>query len=166
MPEVAEYDSLRAEMLAHLVLTRRKDVYVVDLNNGPDLGIDLFVRIGNKPSKAVPCFGVQVLGTDDNLLSMQVANRYANRKWKHQRASGYFLFPVVVFLFSTSNDKGYFSWLVEPYTPPNEDPRLTPVEILEMTKLDKSAVDMILDRVLQWADGMEKMIERESKEIQ
>ncbi len=139
---------------------------VISLGDAPDLGLDVLVTIGDLEAKlVVPCFGVDYEATNDDLPTAKDATQYMNRKWKHRKHSRFLLFPAVVFLFSMVDDKGYYSWLMEPIVSVGADPRLSPVENLRMASLDKGAVDNILKRVLTWAVGMEKVIEREEKAV-
>src|SRR5204863_232628 len=111
----AQYIEQRAELLANLVLTRRKDLIVTTLNESADIGIDLFVSVITKEvgEGVVPSFGVEVKGTVNPLEDESSANKYGNRQMKHWKSRGFEMMPLLVFLFSMENDQGYYSWLME-----------------------------------------------------
>ena len=111
-----EYVEQRAELLAQLVLTRRKDVEVISVGQAFDTGIDLFVRLHHPVmhGQVLPMFGVQVKGTSTPIPDEQTANAYVNAGHKHRQTKGLFLFPLVLFLFSVDGDVGYYSWLMKP----------------------------------------------------
>src|SRR5436190_803186 len=111
---IQSYIHERGELLAKLVLTRRKDIEVGDLGN-LDAGVDLFVRI-SRPlmgGEIKPHFGVTVKATDDSLPSEAAATAYINAH-QDRPLRGVFLFPIVLFLFSMDGDQGYYSWLFGP----------------------------------------------------
>jgi hypothetical protein len=103
-----EYVSKRAELLANLVLTRRKDIRVLSLAHESDFGIDLLVHM-TKPITGLPAnpyFGVQVKGTD-NSLDERDANAFGNQLVRRMNARASILTPIVLMVFSMENDRGY-----------------------------------------------------------
>jgi hypothetical protein len=146
----------RAELLANLVLTRRKDVQVLSFGDQADVGIDLLARI-DKPllnGQFLPSFAVQVLGTADPLADEESASRYVNRRWKHRPPRFGLLCPIAVFLFSMDGDVGYYGWLMEPHVTKEEGPRLTLVSPLGMMRINKRVIDDLIDRVEKWFEAV------------
>jgi hypothetical protein len=152
---VNRYVTERAELLARLVLTRRKDLRVVTFDDRADLGIDMLARM-LKPVAGMdiyPHFGVEIMGTSEPLGDEQAATRYANRNWKH-RPKGFLLFPIIVFLFTVEGDIGYYSWLMEPHVSEEKGPGLARLSPLHMAKIGKRSVDEIVSRVEAWFEAM------------
>jgi hypothetical protein len=132
---VSQYVTQRAELLANLALTRRKDVQLVSFADREAAGIDLLARIEEPVlnGQVFPSFGVKILGTSEPLEDEQSANRYLNRHGKHRPRRGFLLCPLVVLLFSMEGDVGYFSWLMEPQVSKDAVPRLSLVSPLRAT---------------------------------
>jgi hypothetical protein len=164
---VKDYGVQRAELLANLVLTRRKDVHVYPVGEKYDVGIDLFVRvmIPVMDRQVLPTFGVQVKGTPHPLIDEQAATRHA-KGFKQTPLKGLFLFPIVVFLFSMEGDKGYYSWLMEPYVSSEASPTLERASTLHMTKIQKGSVDDIVHRVVEWFEAMGSFLLQNSQSKQ
>ncbi|MCI0457597.1 MAG: hypothetical protein L0Z62_11555 [Gemmataceae bacterium] len=156
---VNKYVAERAELLARLVLTRRKDIRIVTFSDRADLGIDMIVRL-LKPvtdDQVYPYLGVVIMGTSESLEDEEVATKYANRGWKHHPTKALLLFPTLVLLFSVEGDIGYYGWLVEPQVSSVLGPNLTRVTPLRMAKIGKNSVDEIIDRVTEWFEAMGTM---------
>ena len=154
-----DYVAKRAELLAQLVLTRRKGVQLLSFTVGSHMGIDLIAQLpplrpSNHDKPIQPYLCVQVRGTSEPLEDEQTATAYAKRYWESEQPSGMFLSPVVSFLFSVDGDKGYFSWAMEPRVDGEEGPSLSRVEVPEMTKITRKSIDAILDEVEKWFDAM------------
>ena len=157
---VNQYVAQRAELLAHLVLTRRKDIQLIALGERQDIGIDLLAQV-SKPvmnGQVFPSFGVEVMGTSQPLEDEISATRYANQWWKHRQTKGLLLFPIVLLLFSMENDLGYSGWLMEPHVSEESGPSLTRVSPLCMTKLNKKRVDELVQRVEKWFEATAEIL--------
>lgn len=157
---VDQYVGQRAELLANLVLTRRKDVEVLTLADAKDAGFDILVRL-MKPvvhEQFIPYFGVEILGTSTSLPDEPEATKYANQRWKHRRARGFGLFPVVLFLFSVEGDQGYYSWVMKPGVTGEGSPALGRVSPLRMAVLNKESLDNLLDDVVDWFEAMAEIL--------
>ena len=99
---VADYVGQRAELLARLVLTRRKDVRVFPLGDESDVGLD-FIAHTTTPISGLPAnpyFGVQVKGTANALDDERTANRLANQFVRDVPAKAFILAPIVLMVFS------------------------------------------------------------------
>jgi hypothetical protein len=160
MPEaVKQYNLQRAELLAELVLTRRKDVQVGRMGQHHDAGIDLVARVNHPVMNGaiLPHFGIEVNGTTEALDDEQAATRYAKRH--HERdLKGLWFCPIVLFLFSMEGDQGYYSWLLEPAVSKERTPSLTKVAHLEMNKISKKSIDDLIEQVVEWFNVMAEMV--------
>src|SRR6266540_3961081 len=121
-----DYVAKRAKLLATLVLTRQKDVQPLDFQATTDIGVDLIVTLSSIGESKFgppvrPSLGVEIMGTDDPLETEAEATAYANQH-REDRPSGFFLGPIVLFLFSMDGDKGYFGWILEPKVSKSEGP--------------------------------------------
>ncbi len=150
----AEYVGRRSELLAQLVLTRRKGVSVFSLGNG-DIGIDLVAHLPPMPVKGLEkpiqsSLAVVVKGTSAALDREEDANSYAKRTWKPLSANALILSPVVVLLFSMEGDRGFYSWLMEPRLYGEGVPGLDFVETPDMTKITRKTIDHVFDEVESW----------------
>jgi hypothetical protein len=156
---VDKYVGQRAELLADLVLTRRKEVQVFRVG-AKDIGMDLVVRLMHPVAnnQILPMFGVQVKGTAQPLEDERSATRLATQWVKARPMKGAFLFPVALLLFSMEDDTGYFGWLMEPRVAKGEEPALARPEFLEMKKITKKSVDEMLQRVVSWFEAMGKIV--------
>jgi hypothetical protein len=156
---VAEYVEKRAELLAHLVLTRRKDVRVFKFQESEDAGLDLVARLLTPvgDGEIYPTFGIQVMGTDEPLANERVATKYAMNRWRHRASKGNFLFPIVVLLFSMEGDQGYFSWVMQPDVTNEASPTLTRVS-LDMTRITKASIDEMVEDVVHWFQATAELL--------
>jgi hypothetical protein len=156
---VLEYVDKRAELLAHLVLTRRKDVTVVPVGQ-PDVGIDYFVRVMHPiiHGQVLPQFGVEVKGTSEPLRDEQIAGKHANHLIKNRHPEGLFLFPIILMLFSVESDEGYYCWLMEPLLSKESPPSLNRVSSLKMTKIGKKTLDEIIAKVERWFEATAELL--------
>jgi hypothetical protein len=150
----AEYVGRRAELLAQLVLTRRKGVSVFSLG-GADIGIDLVAHLPPIPVKGLeepiqPSLAMLVKGTSVELDREEDASSYAKRAWKPLSANPLILSPVAVLLFSMEGDHGFYSWLMEPRLHGEGAPGLDFVETPDMTKITRKTIDDMFDKVESW----------------
>jgi hypothetical protein len=146
----------RAELLAELVLTRRRDVEVVRFDEASDLGVDMLARLPPLKStgseKAVePYLCIQVKGTTEPLESETAASAYAARHWKALSAKrGFFLAPIACFVFSMEGDRGYWGWMMEPVLKGKGAPGLAWVDEPQLAQLTRKSVDVMLDATEEW----------------
>jgi len=160
---INQYVAQRAELLANLVLTRRKDVEVIPLHQ-KDVGIDLVARVRQPVmgGQVLPMFGVEVKGTVNPLADDEAATRFANARAKRRPSSGLFLFPIAIFLFSVEGDVGYYCWLLEPSVPRDRSPRLDRVSNLSMHKITKRSLDDMVQQVVAWFEAMGDLLSHQS----
>jgi hypothetical protein len=163
-PTLDDYVGRRAELLARLVLTRRKGVTVIDTDATGDLGLDMIVQIAEPVAKSgvAPVFGVRVKGTLADLPDDASADKYVASHWREWRPPQAFLFPVVFLLFSMDGDKGYFGWVMRPDIT-DDTPTLTRANVPAMASIKHSALDVVLGRVYKWYGAMSKTVLAETK---
>jgi hypothetical protein len=154
----ADYVGRRALLLAQLVLTRRKGVWVFSYGNA-DNGTDLFAKLPSMPVKGLdqpiqPSLAVLVKGTSVELDSEEDANAYAKKTWKPLSANPLMLSPLAVMIFSMEGDQGFYSWLMEPKLYDEGAPGLDFVETPDMTKITRKSIDQMLDKVESWYTAM------------
>jgi hypothetical protein len=164
-PTVDDYVGQRAELLARLVLTRKKGVKVIDTGAKEDLGLDMIVQIAEPVTKSgvAPVFGVQVKGTLSDLPDNAFADKYVASHWREWRTQQAFLFPAVFLLFSMEDDKGYFGWVMRPDVTEDGNPTLTKATIPAMASIKHGALDVVLGRVYKWYGAMSKRVLAEAK---
>ncbi len=157
---IETYIANRAELLANLVLTRRKDVSVLKFSVTDDAGLDLVARVPVRvhDEEIHASFGVVVMGTNEPLPNEHIATKHANARSKHGPSKGFFLFPIVLFLFSMEEDQGYYSWLIQPHVTRDEGPTLIRISPLDMTKMSKKSVDHMIDQVRLWFEAMGEIV--------
>jgi hypothetical protein len=154
MDSERQYTAQRAELLANLVLTRRKDLDVRRLGTMDDIGLDYIVRVAHQsPDSPInPYFGVQVRGTSKELPDERAAARLANHIRKDQTAGGFLLAPLLLMLFSMEDDQGYSGWLMEPIEG-EQGPSLERVQSMEMQKITTRTIDETVTKVISWFDA-------------
>ena len=109
----------------------------------------------------LPRIGVEVMGTDEPLEVEDDATAYARRHWKERQGRGFSLLPIVLFLFSMEGDKGYYSWLLKPNVSNNGGPTLTPHFSPTMTKITKTAAEVIFREAETWYEAMVQLLLRD-----
>lgn len=160
---LTKYTDERAELLAKLILTRRKDLQLVSFEDRQDLGIDMIIRMSNPQGAeelVAPYFAAQIMGVSDPLENEEAATKYASRNWKRRPAKSLWLCPILVMLFTVEGDVGYYSWLMEPDVGKEDEPSLTRVSSPSMRKLNNKAVDEIIERVREWFEAMSDLLVR------
>jgi|GEM_PF-3452296 len=162
MPTVADYVAKRADLLAQVVLTRRKDVRVLPLGDKDDVGIDFFVHL-MEPIAGLPVnpyFGIQVKGTSSPLEDEKAANRFATQVARGMAAQAFILAPIVLMVFSMAGDRGYWGWIMEPSTEGPNDPSLTRTERIHMTEIDDDSLEELFSRITAWFETMGEVLLR------
>jgi len=91
----------------------------------------------------IAAFGGIIVSSPDLLPDEEAAKQYTKgwKEPKHLRS----YFPLLLFLFSTANDQGYFSWLLRPH-----EGKLEWVSSLEMSKITKKSLDSIFETAERW----------------
>lgn len=132
----------RSCALAMIHLTRRDDLAVT--NAGPASGLRFLVSITRE--KGQPSgrqFGVILRGAFGPLTEGKV---------HASLLAGEFPYPVCLFFFTMADDQGYYAWVAEPDVTA-DGPRLLMHDGPPCRKLDRAALDEIVERVDRWYDA-------------
>jgi hypothetical protein len=139
----------RGEALAVVMLTRRSDLLISKPLDtvGPDGGLDYVIQIleGGMPSKRI--FGVQLKAGRGIHSSAEAARLVTQNGWYAPPRPS---FPVCVFVFSVEDDRGFYTWAVEPVYSADGSPRLSTPSAPSPEPLDDGALDEIVRRVNDW----------------
>jgi hypothetical protein len=139
----------RSKALAMVVLTRRDDLVV--RNAGQDTGLQFLVSFSKGNGEpAIRQFGVFLRGTKSPVIEAHL-DRTLRPKMQSYLRKGPFPYPVCLFHFTMDDDQGYFTWVAEPAVA-DEEPRLLLQEGPHSRKLDRAALDEIVDKVDRWYD--------------
>jgi hypothetical protein len=166
MPKtIAAFVGQRAELLAQVVLTRRKDVHILALGEKADVGIDLIAHTMTPiPGlQANPYFGVQIKGTAKPLDDKNAANRMANLVVRSTTANAFILAPIILMIFSMEGDQGYWGWVMEPFVDGSNSPTLHRPVRMQMTEISSETLDDLVSRVISWFDAMGKILLRDEE---
>lgn len=159
---IAEFVGQRAELLAKVVLTRRKDIHILDLGEKADVGINLIAQIMTPivGLPANPYFGVQVKGTANPLDDNKAANRMANHVVRDMTARAFLLTPIILMIFSMEGDQGYWGWVMEPFVDGPNNPSLHRTARMEMTEISNESLDDLCSKVISWFETMGNVLLR------
>jgi hypothetical protein len=144
----------RAGTLAREFLTRRPEVVIHPFD---DTALDLVVRLYPSASLEIPGFspfGVIVWGTDKSVPTESAASAFATSEWKSRegrsKSSHTYFVPVIALLYPVKEDVGYYAWLSEPHSPNDGPPKLVPNEHLDCTRIMRTSLDKIVQKVAAW----------------
>jgi len=133
--------------------TSRSDLQVIDFPEDSELNLLVRVLSGNKGDQKF--FGVRLKGTRQLLSSPDEAARHLRplyRKKANQPLPKYG-FPVVVLLFSMQNDRGFYSWQIEPIIDQTKEPRLKVHDTFSCSVFDRASLDSIVKKVNDFSVG-------------
>lgn len=147
----------RARILAMVQFTSRTDLQVSDIQE--DGGLDLLVRIVSDGPGYQKYLGVQLKGTNTSLSDAERATHYLGKTKLVGKQSLKYSFPVIVLLFSMADDKGYFSWSIEPLVNRSGEPKLKLHEQLTFAAFDRLSLETIVNRVNEWHDSLVALLE-------
>jgi hypothetical protein len=137
----------RARTLALLHLTRRKDLVITEA--GRDVGLEFVVLITKEEGEAsLRQFGVFLRGTKSAATEAHL-NKLLHPTMAEIVRAGQFPYPVCLFYFTVDDDQGYYTWVAEPIVR-EEFPVLVMHSEPHCRKLDRSALDEIVDTVDRW----------------
>jgi hypothetical protein len=153
---IARYVAHRAELLARVVLTRRKDIHILALGEKANVGIDLIAHImtPNPGLPANPYFGVQVEGTANALEDRKAVNRMASQVVRETTTRPFLLAPIILMIFSTEGDRGYWGWVMDPIVNGGNSPSLHRVARMEMVELSNESLDDLFSRGISWFEAI------------
>jgi hypothetical protein len=147
---LSELLAFRAEKLAFLHLTRRDDLIVTEAA-GRESGLDFLVTLARGGVPSVRVFGVQAkaregsvsdAGTLDTLMETRTASEAP--------------FPLCLFLFTMSDDRGYYRWVKKPVVASAEKAALGADGPTEWRPLDDEALQCIVDSVDAWYEARQR----------
>ncbi len=116
---IAWVEEMRAESLAKLSLTRRKDLQILSLSRSPGHpSYDFLVRIRGVNGTITPEFGVAVRGTTESLDRVRLPSAHLPGRGDtpgdgsiYHEEEG---LPVCLFIFNIDTESGVYTWLREP----------------------------------------------------
>ncbi len=138
----------RARSLASVYLTRRDDVLITDAPRGA--GVDLHAIIKTSKGRPERRFGIVLEGRKADLTVTRANASVESTLETLSRRE--FSYPVTLFLFRMENDRGFFTWVVEPLVT-EQGPLLEPHTTASFTDLDTNAVNEIVASVSAWYDA-------------
>lgn len=140
----------RARALAMIHLTRRDDLIVTKADQGS--GLEFIVSITREEGEpSLRRFGVFLRGTKGPLTEARL-DAVLRPAMRSLFGMGEFPYPVCLFHFSMDDDKGHYTWVAEPSVT-DEGPRLLMHQAPHCRKLDRAALDGIVDKVDRWYDA-------------
>ena len=140
----------RTRALAMVALTRRDDLVVANAGQGSGLQfIVCLVKDNGEP--AVRQFGVFLRGTKSPATEADL-DRLLRPTLRSFLRQGRFPYPVCLFHFTMDDDQGFFTWVAEPAVG-EEGPRLLLHDVPHCRKLDRTALDEIVELVDRWYDA-------------
>ena len=140
----------RVRALATVYLTRRPDVDTRDGDGDADL--DLLVTLHTKGKAGVRHFGVVLKGAWGKVTPGR-AEAVLRPDLQRVQGHGPFPFPVVLFLFTMEDGRGWSTWVAEPAVRTDGAPELRQHGEASCRPLDDRAVDDIVDAVDHWYDA-------------
>jgi hypothetical protein len=141
----------RAELLAFVHLTRRDDV-VVDRLAAADFGVDYLVSLAGKGVPPGRIFGVQVKAIDGCVANPGDLDGAPRLRIERQHLAAAPL-PLLLFVFTMHDDRGFYGWLKEPVVGADGVAVLRPVDSIHWKDLNDGGLDEILAAVNDWYDA-------------
>lgn len=148
--DMAAFYAERAEILGGVYLTRRDDLRVSRIAY-PDAGLNLLVTLVRDGVSTGRVFGVQVEAREEPISRTLDIDSASSRSSVRRVAD--VPFPVCQFLFSMSDDAGYYRWLKEPADAPARAPGLRVAHDATWAVLDAEGTARIVDAVNAWYDA-------------
>ncbi|HEY7034725.1 MAG TPA: hypothetical protein VH482_25525 [Thermomicrobiales bacterium] len=170
--------ALRAETLAKLYLTRSRDLDILTLSESTNrVQYDLLVRVNGVGTIDTPEFGVEVKGISQPLESNRWRStvlRNLARWWdrSEDETTDQHL-PICLFVFNIDTEEGLYLWLREPHVeqngyvkaylstnlPEGNGRQKTAISNgVRFEKLDKVAIDRIVDKVVEWYRARDRLL--------
>jgi hypothetical protein len=141
MEEQPWYYEERAQSLALMYLTRRKDLVIKKQQD--DYGLDFLVTILHNEAYTGRIFGIEVVSA----LDLSKVTRFT----KYQEALYNDIpFPICLFFFSMSDDKAYYRWIKKPVTEAKNWPYLELSQSQTLVSLTNRELERIINEVNMW----------------
>ncbi len=150
-PGEREFLSERARALATVVLTRRRDLLVVDTKSGSGLDFHVYIDREDKPMRLM--FGVLLRGVPSP-LTIDHANKVLGPTLGQFRRLGKFTYPVCLLFFTMRDEQAFFSWLAEPVVKGGV-PKLVHHHNADCVLLTHERLDQIVETIVSWYDSVE-----------
>ena len=131
-------------------LTRRDDLVVMHAGQGIGLEFIVYIAKGQE-EQSIRQFGVFLRGTKSP-VTVSHLDKVLRPTMQSFLRRGQFPYPVCLFDFTMDDDQGYYTWVAEPAVT-SDGPRLLMHDAAHCRKLDKEALDDIVDRVDRWYDA-------------
>jgi hypothetical protein len=148
-----EFFAARAENLAFVHLTRRTDL-VVNRVASPDGSVDFLVTVRRGGVPTGRMFGVQVNAREGSVARAADLEAFIEPVQTGSVADA--TIPFCVFVFTMSDDRGYFRWLKEPAVGARRKPVLRAEGGIGWSDLDRDALDRIVDAVDAWYEAQQR----------
>jgi hypothetical protein len=147
--DLRQFMAERANLLAFIYLTRREDV-VVDRLASADSGVDYLVTLtlGGVPTGRM--FGVQVKAQEGSVTSPRDLHSPGDLS---SRDVADVPLPLCLFVFTMSDDRGYYGWLKEPVVASPRAPVLRLVDEVRWDDLDNDSLARIVGSVNAWYEA-------------
>jgi hypothetical protein len=152
--EKEQFIADRVWALATIVLTRRRDLTLVETTG--DTGLDLRVDIDRADKPMRLTFGVLLRGVLP-AVSADQANKTLGPTMRHFRGMRKFTYPVCLFFFTMREDQAFFSWLAEPVVKGGA-PKLVNHDKANCVPLTKELLDQAVERIVTWYDAVEAVL--------
>jgi hypothetical protein len=148
-PDMRQFLAERAELLAFVYLTRREDVIVNRLASA-DSGVDFLVTLtlGGVPTGRM--FGVQVKAHEGSVASARELHSPGDLSLRDLADVP---LPLCLFVFTMSDDRGYYGWLKEPVVGAPRAPMLRLVDEVSWDELNDAGLARIIGSVNAWYDA-------------
>jgi hypothetical protein len=154
--EQAWYIGERAEALARVQLTRRKDLRVYqELNH---TGVDFLVEISKDARNTRRVFGIQIKGQVEAINETTQQKTEISDTYTNQMNTDVFPFPICVFFFTMEDDRGYYTWLTEPIITQDGQPKLRVNAGEQAYPLMSLELSAIIEQVNTWYDALSKAL--------
>jgi hypothetical protein len=141
----------RARALAMMLLTRREDLLIEEVNE--DIGLNYLIRFRTAGKEGLREFGVGLRG-GLGAVTKQHADKLLRPAVQEMKRYGPFLRPVCLFFFTMENDAAWYTWVAEPTESEGGNPLLRYCDEPDCRQLDKRTLKEIIERVDLWYDAL------------
>lgn len=150
----------RAEHLAYVYLSRRKDLIIQKPSTSSDYGVDYLVDLMKNGTYTGRMFGVQLkaLKSASQARLSPSDGDEARLSLKKVSVPKDIPFPLCLFVFIMETDDGYFRWIKKPVYGGQAPPRLLVEQDDKLfRKLSSATLDDIINEVNNWYDSKMKI---------
>lgn len=144
----------RVRALATVVLTRFEGLTIFETK--AETGLDFHVTIGREEKPMRLVFGVLLRGISSPATSEQ-ANKVLGPTMGQFQGMRKFTYPVCLFVFTTREEKAFFSWLAEPVIH-DGGPKLVHRSTPNCVELTDEWMEHVLEQIVSWYDAVEPVL--------